>query len=102
MAAAKGARMLTLFNHPRSFGFAARTSESVLVFVLNKHAGNVQARVRGVTCGGAVALSMVDTADHWGHLQASEVHQGPDACLVSLPGLSYTRIVFTPPVSLVV
>jgi hypothetical protein len=101
LARSTTASMLTMTTSLKSVhGFAAMTSQELLVYVLNK-AGGAQTTtimIDGISKVGAAQLSsMVDTEDHWGRLESSsgEYCQGGDGattCTVTLPDMSFSLL----------
>jgi len=98
LSSAQGKRLVRIEGGgPDGYGFGALSDEQLELFLLNKGStvNLIDLHIVGGTSIGSAGYitSLVDTPDHWGRLQETPITVDARSIEVTLPPLSYSKIV---------
>ena len=98
LSSAQGKKLVKIKNgSPSGYGFAALSDQTLEVFLMNKSNVNNTLKIhvggkKNISPTGTM-VSLVDTPDHWGTLKEQSIQKQGKFLEVTLPPLSYSKIV---------
>jgi len=100
LSSAQGKKLVKIEQgDPGGYGFAALSDDTLEIFLLNKTnvSSKINIKIEGdkkINSEGKI-VSMIDTTDHWGALKKDSIQLQDRFLKVSLPALSYSKIVLS-------